>query len=235
VRGNKQPTAILDETLLEDYISRVEVFSRSPFVYNDFLRTYSIHPGYTLEALKTLRQAGRPPSRQAFVRKLMIGIVDATEKVRKEGWSPDLTAYPVTLPAAFEYEVQLLPWPPSKPELSSLGIHELISGVTKLISKYAADPVLPIKIDVFAPILKEVKNEDKLSCALLLGEDLGDLDDQHGLMKAWAKVKLSMMVLKAAKTAKVSLEGNAMDMIHRWKCSDIEMVRQIAWEWDWSN
>ncbi|KAJ6111185.1 hypothetical protein N7486_003420 [Penicillium sp. IBT 16267x] len=234
VIDTKEPKAIPNEVFLEDYMSRIEVFSRSPVVYKSSLRQYNIHPGYTLEVLKQLRQAGRPFGRQTFVRKLMIGIVDAAERVRKEGWSPGLTAHPVTVSAALEYAVQLLPWPSCKPEPSSSDLHDFVSGVMDLISNYVADPVLVIKIDAFAPILEDVRKEDKVACALLLGENLGDRNDQHGLVKGWVKVRLAMMLLKAAKKAKVPLDGKALEMIERWKGSDIEMVRQTAWEWDWS-
>ncbi|KAJ5912340.1 hypothetical protein N7504_001223 [Penicillium tannophilum] len=234
VIGSKEPKVISDELFLEDYMCRIEIFSRSPFVYNSSLKRYSIHPSYTLEALKGLRKAARSLSDSTFVRKLMVGIVDAAERQRKGGWLPGLTAHPVTVPSAFEYAVQLLPWGSRNPESSILDLQGFVLGILELISKYAADPVLLIKIDVFAPVLEEVRKDDKVSCALLLGEDLSDRNDQYWLVKEWAKVKLSMMVLKAAEKVKAPLDGTAMDMVERWKGSDIEMVRQIAWDFDWA-
>ncbi|KAJ5991780.1 hypothetical protein N7451_007504 [Penicillium sp. IBT 35674x] len=233
VIGPKEPKVIPDELFLEDYMSRIEVFSRLPFVYNSSLKSYSIHPGYTLEVLKGLRKAARSLKDSTFARKLMVGIVDAAELQRRGGWSPGLTAHPVTVPSALEYAVQLLPWGSRNPKSSILDLQGFVSGILALISKYAADPVLLIKIDVFAPILEEVRKDDKVSCALLLGENLGDRNDQHWSIKEWAKVKLSMMVLKAAEKVNAPLDGSAMDMVERWKDSDIEMVRQIAWEFGW--
>lgn len=232
--GSKEPKTIPDELFLEDYMSRVEVFSRSPIVYNSSLKRYSIHPGYMLEILKELRQSGRSHDESTFIRKLMLGIVDIAERDRKEGWSPDLTVHPVTLPSAFEYAVQLLPWPSKKDETTIIDLHGFISSIVELVSKYAADPVLLIKIDIFVPILQELRKDDKVSCALLLGEKLDDSKDPNWLINTWAKVKLSMMLLMAAKKVNVPLEGKAMDMVERWKGSDIEMVRQIAWGLDWS-
>lgn len=102
-----------------------------------------------------------------------------------------------------------------------------------MISKYAADPALLIKIDSFAPILKEVNRKDREACALLLGENCDDGNDQNRLVRAWVRVKLANMLLQAAKKPNLPLNESVLSMIERWKGSDVEMVRQTAWAWDW--
>lgn len=235
---SKVPNGITDELLLDDFRSRVEVFSKSPVAYNPSLGRYSVHPSYTLCVLQGLRKAREDlglhvPSRYFLATKLMMSIVDAAELVRKEGWSAELSTHPVTVPTTFEYEVEMLPSPSWSPLPSNSALDDFASGITGLISKYAADPVLLIKVDSFAPILREVGQDQRESCALLLGEDFDDGNDRDRLVKAWVRVKLAVLLLEAAHKAEVPLKERTLSMIERWKGSDIEMVRQAAWAWDW--
>ncbi|KAJ5190509.1 uncharacterized protein N7498_009494 [Penicillium cinerascens] len=235
---SKVPNGINDELLLDDFRSRVEVFSKSPVAYNHSLRRYSVHPSYTLCVLQGLRKAredlGRPfPSRYIHATKLMMIIVDAAELVRKEGWSPELSTHPVTVPATFEYEVEMLPSPSWSPLPSNSALDNFVSGITGLISKYAADPVLLIKVGSFAPILREVRQDQREACALLLGEDSDDGNDRDRLVKACVRVKLAVLLLEDAHKAEVPLNERTLSMIEKWKGSDIDMVRQAAWAWNW--
>ncbi|CAI7624306.1 unnamed protein product [Penicillium glandicola] len=237
---SEEPNGITDELLLDEFISRVEVFSRSPMAYNSLLGRHSVHPGYTLGVLQGLRKARRElhgfsPSLYTHATKLMTSIADAAEIVRKEGWSPNLTAHPVTVPTAFEYEVELLPSPLWNPPPSNSALSDFVSGITRLISKYAADPVLLLTIDSFAPVMKEVRQEDREACALLLGEKCDDGNGLNRLVETWVRVKLAVMLLETAKKPGVPLNESVLNMIKRWKGSDIEMVRQTAWAWDWKN
>lgn len=236
--GSKVPNGITDELLLDEFQYRIELFSRSPIEYNHSLGRYSARPGYTLEILRGLRKARRnlnirSPSLYTHVTRLMMSIVHAAELVRKEGWLPGLTAHPVTVPTAFEYEVELLPSPWWNPPPADSALDDFVSGVAGLISKYAADPALLIKIDSFAPILKEVNQTDREACALLLGENCDEGNDQNRLVRAWARVKLADTLLQAAKKPNMPFNESVLSMIERWKGSDIEMVRQTAWAWDW--
>lgn len=235
---SKVPNGITDELLLDEFRSRVEVFSKSPVAYNHSLGRYSVHPSYTLCVLQGLRKAreelGLPfPSRYTHATKLMMSIVDAAELVRKEGWSPELSTHPVTVPAIFEYEVEMLPSPSWSPLPSNSALDDFVSGITGLISKYVADPVLLIKVDSFAPILRDVSQDQREACALLLGEDFDDGNDRDRLVKASVRVKLAVLLLEAAHKAEMPLNERTLSMIERWKGSDIEMVRQAAWAWDW--
>jgi hypothetical protein len=224
--------------LLDEFRSRVKVFSKSPVAYNHSLGRYSVHPSYTLCVLQGLRKAreelGIPfPSRYTHATKLMMSIVDAAELVRKEGWSPEMSTHPVIVPATFEYEIEMLPSPSWSPLPSNSALDDFVLGITGLISKYAADPVLLIKVDSFAPILREVSQDQREACALLLGEDFNDGNDRDRLVRAWVRVKLAVLLLEAAHKAEVPLNERTSSMIERWKGSDIEMVRQTAWSWDW--
>ncbi|KAJ5764848.1 hypothetical protein N7520_004407 [Penicillium odoratum] len=231
---NENPNGITNELFINDFVSRVQLFVRSPMLYNPSFGRYSINPVHTLNVLRLLRRHRGFNKDYEYVEKLMMSIIRTAESVRRQGWSPGLTAHPATVPSSFEYEVQLLPGLYWKNELRSLGMQEFVSGINDLISKYGADPVLLMKFDVFEPILEEFRKDDKLPCALLLGEDCDDEDDQHRPTKVWVRVKLAAMLLQDAKKSGVKLEESALDMVERWKASEIEMVRGIAWELDWS-
>ncbi|KAJ5948318.1 hypothetical protein N7466_001333 [Penicillium verhagenii] len=236
--GGKEPNAITDEIFLEDFASRIEVFSRSPVEYNSTLRMFTVHPGSTLKILRGVRKARDElnndlRSLYAFATNLMSSIFDTTENVRKEGWSPKLTTHPMTLPSKFEYEVEMLPSPSWKPESSRPALDEFVSCIIGLISKYAADPVLLMQIDVLTPILLEVRQEDRVACALLLGENLKDENNPHEIVAEWVRVKLAVNLLQAVNKWNEPLEESALNMIEEWKGSNVAMVRQIAWEWDW--
>ncbi|KAJ5890655.1 uncharacterized protein N7473_006883 [Penicillium subrubescens] len=235
---SKVPNGITDEILLDDFRSRVELFSKCPVAYNHQLGRYSVHPSYTLCILQRLRKARGDlgvhfPSRYSNATKLMMSIVEAAELVRKEGWSPELSTHLVAVPATFEYEVQMLPSPSRSPLPSNSALGDFVSGIIGMISKYAADPVLLIKVDSFAPILREVRQDQREDCALLLGEDFDDGDNRDRLVKVWVRVKLAVLLLETAHRAEVPLNERTLGMIERWKGSDIEMVRQAAWAWDW--
>ncbi|KAJ5898869.1 hypothetical protein N7495_003613 [Penicillium taxi] len=242
VKG-KEPNGITPELVLDEFVYRVNVFTRSPIAYNSFLNKYSIHPGYMLAVLHGLRQAREYNSKDncphdiSFFTKLMTSIVDAAELVRKEGWSPGLTAHPVTIPTKMEYEIELLPSPRSKIISSSDSpLDAFLSGIDGLICKYAADPVLVMKVDAFAPILAEVEQKEKEGFALKLGEYCGDEHDQHRHVKTWVRAKLAVMVLPdRSGWNPLPLSSASLDMIEKWKGSDIEMVRQLAWAWDWDS
>ncbi|KAJ5642409.1 hypothetical protein N7490_006409 [Penicillium lividum] len=231
---NENLNGITNELFINDFASRIQLFVRSPMLYNPSFGRYTINPMHTLNVLRLLRRHRGFNKDYEYVEKLMISIISTAESVRREGWSPGLTAHPATVPSSFEYEVQLLPGLYWKNELRSLGMQEFVSGINGLVSKYSADPVLIMKFDVFTPILEEFRKDDKLPCALLLGGDCDDGDDQHRPTKVWVRVKLAAMLLQDAKKSGVKLEGSALDMVERWKASDIEMVRGIAWELDWS-
>ena len=163
--------------------------------------------------------------------KPMVTIAAASERVRTEGWLTNLTAYPVTLPSRIEYELVLLPSPFYGVSKSSSALDEFMSALTGLISKYAQDPALLMNFDKFAPILEEVSLTDKVDCALLLENNCSDGHQMSSPVERWVRVKLAAMLLHGAER-NTQLDKNAMEMIERWKKSDIDVIRQIGWEWE---
>jgi hypothetical protein len=235
----KVQDGLTDQLVLKELTLRAERIVKFPIKYVDSEAKFAIFPKYSLELLGSLRSkiSVKPNDQTSFRQriyepytKLMAIIAAASEKVRTEGWPTEFTAYPVTLPSKIEYELLLLPSPVYGVSTSSSALEEFMSALTDLISNYAQDLVLWMKFDSVAKILKELSPTDKVGCALVLG-DCNDGNRKFSPVETWIRVKLAAMLLHDAEKTKTPLKKKALEMIERWKHSDIEVVRQIGWGW----
>lgn len=241
------PRELTDELMLEEYILRAEIVIKNPVRYRPQSSKYTLHAGYALDILRSLRRTrdaiytADPARRQRLYAQLtraMDRVAHVVESVRKEGTttqSSTLDTYPVTLtlPTAFECEVLLLP----SLEYDTAGVRAFVSRVIALIAKYADDPVLLLKLDAFDEVLRTVASNRQclMTCALGLGRVCPSVEGQRGLVETCARVKLARRLLGYKQTGDGPGDKDVVDMVEEWKRSDVEIVRGIGWEWEWTD
>lgn len=216
------------ETILEEYASRAELMIKFPLKYDNLLVKHTLYTNQPLEILDSLRQRRLSFSYPDRITGLMTTVIQSIERVRIEGWAPHITSYPVTLPTPLQCEIALLPSPRSHVVLPALD--EFVAGITGLIHKYEGDPTLVMELDSLKKILSEIRKEDTIACALLIGK-IDSQEHESGRVETWLRVKLAQTLLSKVDLV---LHKDVADMVRSWKESNYEMVRQVGWALDGS-
>ncbi|KAF7717987.1 Uncharacterized protein PECH_004690 [Penicillium ucsense] len=252
---------VTDELSLQEFNYRLKLFSESLFVFKKSSATYVHQPAYTLAILAELRlEREKYPYCSAplynHILALMTSIYENATRLRNEPRMLESSSYPMTVASRFEYDVQLLPspsrttglddaacraqyeasQPASSSENSATGadpvLSRYVSAIIDLVTMYAADPVLLIKLDSLTEVLDEVPYRKMLGCALLLGEDFESGGNSRTQVIAWARVRLAISLLEGRDFSKAKQRNAMLDMIEKWKRCDVEIIRQEAWAWE---
>ncbi|CBF87489.1 hypothetical protein AN9371.2 [Aspergillus nidulans FGSC A4] len=239
---SKAPNGLNTALILEEFEFCAELVIRNPVKYNRFFKKYILHPEYTLEPFRALRESRlksvsdvKDSADKARIyhdlTDAMARLISVCETVRREGWSA--AAYPVTLPSQFEYHVLLLPSPIYNPSASEThsAAEIFTSALVDLIIKYSADPTLLLKLDSFQSVLREIPSADLKACMLRLGCVWRELE-KHDPIVICIRVKLALSLLDIMRSDKgfFKRDVDILGMIEEWKKSDVEFVRQIGWE-----
>ncbi|KAL4756382.1 uncharacterized protein BDW70DRAFT_164552 [Aspergillus foveolatus] len=240
--GSKALNGLNTALILEEFEFCAELIIRNPVKYNRSVKKYILHPEYTLEPFRALRDSRiqsvsdvKEPADKAQIyhdlTDAMARVISVCETVRREGWSA--TDYPVTLPSQFEYHALLLPSPIYNPSASeSHSAAEIfISALVDLIIKNSADSTLLLKLDSFQSVLREIPSADLKACMLRLGCVWRELEKQNPIIIC-VGVKLARSLLDNMRSDEAFLKRDVdiLGMIEEWKKNDVEFVRQTGWE-----
>jgi hypothetical protein len=105
-----------------------------------------------------------------------------------------------------------------------------MTALVDLIRQCACDPALLLKLDAFNPVMQEIPTYALKQCSLRLGYITQREED--ALIVTCVRVKLARLLLDRVRSnSSLSMfEDDIYQMIHEWKKSDFEVVRQIGWE-----
>jgi hypothetical protein len=237
--GSMVSNGLTSALILEEFAVCAEITIRNPVKYSDTSKTYTVRPNFVLEPLRVLRNS-RVQNRSSAANKPMIyneatDVMRRTayliETVRKEGWSVTLsTGYPATLPSKLECDILLLPSPIYNPDATDPASGLFMTALVDLIRQCACDPALLLKLDAFNPVMQEIPTYALKQCSLRLGYITQREED--ALIVTCVRVKLARLLLDRVRSnSSLSMfDDDIYQMIHEWKKSDFEVVRQIGWE-----
>ncbi|RDW84028.1 uncharacterized protein DSM5745_04354 [Aspergillus mulundensis] len=259
-KGSKAPQGLQTSLILEEFIVRAEAIARHPLKWSKSRKEYIVCPDYTLVPLRLLRKsrvdcvnalANHHDKVAVFDRisDAMKRVVEICEAVRKE--ARPVNGYPVTLPPSFEYDILQLPSPifyPTPPayEANPPSAAEAFTEhlIDFIIWPWSSDPIFLLKLnDCLEPVLREIPAADLKKCILRLGmagaaSSEGRKWDDKGAVSS-VMVKLARSLLgrlfsgSGSGSNSTRMDSEILAMIEGWKRSDLEFVRQVAWEWEW--
>ncbi|KAF4161947.1 hypothetical protein CNMCM6936_002825 [Aspergillus lentulus] len=217
--------------LVEEYVCRAGIVSRHPLSFDKDLNRFVVSTETSLESLTTLKGEMRyvsDPGRYDLLQGVMERIVANIESLRTAKWMEDPYRSPAVLPSRFQMDMLLLPSPDRNPRAKNPAM-EFGRSLMVLLEKFADDPLLLVEFDAVKQEVSDVEERDLASFALLLGSDVEE--DKQPLYRR-LNIDIARRALERTNLEDLRQNEQLMAMIHRWKASRSEWVRQVGWNFD---